>query len=169
MQVLVSGPDDPADPTVLDRAHEVGRRCAEHGWTVLTGGLGGAMAAAAAGVAEEGGTAVALLPGADRAAASAGHTVVLGTGLGELRNGLLVRCADAVVAVGASWGTLSEVALAARTGVPVVVLGTDLPAFAGPEVQVASDPADAVRRLVALVPGCAAPDLDVGGRDQRLS
>ena len=149
--VAICGPGDPGDPAVLEVARTVGRLCAERGWMVLTGGLGGVMAAAADGVSTAGGTAVALLPGADRAAASPGHEVVLPTGLGELRNGLLVRCADAVLAVGGSWGTLSEVALAARTGVPVVVIGTDLPGFAGPEVAVATDAADAVERLAAVL------------------
>ena len=109
------------------------------------------MAAAAAGVDEAGGTAVAILPGVDRAAASPGHAVVLPTGMGEMRNALLVRSADAVLAIGGSWGTLSEVALAARTGVPVVTIGTDLPAFAGPEVQVAESAEAAVELLAAIL------------------
>jgi uncharacterized protein (TIGR00725 family) len=69
-----------------------------------------------------------LLPGADRSEAHPSLSFALPTGLGELRNGLLVRAADAVVAVGGSWGTLSEIALAVRTEVPVVsLLGWDLP------------------------------------------
>ncbi len=86
---------------------------------VVTGGLGGVMAAAASGVASVGGTAVALLPGEDRSEAAPGHTIALPTGMGEMRNALLVRSVDAVLAVGGSWGTLSEIALAIRTGVPV--------------------------------------------------
>jgi len=78
------------------------------------------MAAAAAGAASRGGTVVGLLPGDDRRAASAGHSVVIPTGLGELRNALLVRTSDAVLSVGGSWGTQIEVSLAVRTGVPVV-------------------------------------------------
>ena len=125
--VAVVGPGDPRDPAVLALAREAGSLLAARGWTVVTGGLGGVMAAAAAGVAEAGGTAVALLPGTDRSAAAPGHTVAIPTGLGEMRNALLVRTADAVLAVGGSWGTLSEVALAARTGVPVfAVAGWDL-------------------------------------------
>ncbi len=125
--VAVVGPGDPRDPAVLAPAREAGSLLAARGWTVVTGGLGGVMAEAAAGVAESGGTAVALLPGTDRSTASPGHTVVIPTGLGEMRNALLVRTADAVLAVGGSWGTLSEVALAVRTGVPVfAVAGWDL-------------------------------------------
>ena len=149
--VLVSGAGEPRDPALVETATTAGRLLADRGWVVLTGGLGGVMAAAAAGVDEAGGTAVAILPGVDRAAASPGHTVVLPTGMGEMRNALLVRSADAVLAIGGSWGTLSEVALAARTGVPVVTVGTDLPAFAGPEVKVAESAEGAVELLASIL------------------
>ena len=148
--VLVSGAGEPPDPAVVEAARTVGRLIAERGWIVLTGGLGGVMAAAAAGVDEVGGTAVAILPGEDRSIASPGHAVVLPTGMGEMRNALLVRAADVVLAISGAWGTLSEVALAARTGVPVVTIGTDLPAFAGPEIQVAGSAEEAVE-LVARI------------------
>jgi uncharacterized protein (TIGR00725 family) len=69
-----------------------------------------------------GGVSVGLLPGRDRDDADPRLTVALPTGLGELRNGLVVGAADAVLAVGGSWGTLSEIALALRTGKPVVCL-----------------------------------------------
>ncbi|MGH3361000.1 MAG: TIGR00725 family protein [Nocardioides sp.] len=149
--VLVSGPGEPDDLGLLDTAREAAGLMAERGWFVLTGGLGGVMAAAAEGVSAAGGTAIALLPTSVRSDASPGHQVVLPTGLGEMRNPLLVRAADAVLAIGGSWGTLSEVALAARTGVPVVSIGTDLPAFAGPEVQVVVDAAAAVAALAEIL------------------
>jgi uncharacterized protein (TIGR00725 family) len=149
--VLVSGAGEPHDPALVETATTAGRLLAERGWIVLTGGLGGVMAAAAAGVDAAGGTAVAILPGVDRADASPGHAVVLPTGMGEMRNALLVRAADAVVAIGGAWGTLSEVALAARTGVPVVTIGTALPAFAGPEVRVAESAEEAVEVLAAIL------------------
>jgi uncharacterized protein (TIGR00725 family) len=119
--IAVVGPGDGASPDEVDAAREVGRLLAEAGAIVLTGGLGGVMAAALAGAATAGGLTVALQPGVERVP-SAAH-IVLPTGLGELRNALLVRCANAVIAVGGSWGTLSEIALAQRTGVPVVCLG----------------------------------------------
>ena len=149
--ILVSGAGEPRDPALVETATTAGRLLAERRWIVLTGGLGGVMAAAAAGVDEAGGTAVAILPGVDRADASPGHAVVLPTGMGEMRNALLVRAADAVLAIGGAWGTLSEVALAARTGVPVVTIGTDLPAFAGPEVRVAESAEEAVEVLAAIL------------------
>ena len=76
-----------------------------------------------AGPPSAGGVVVGLLPGTDRSAANPYVTVAIPTGLGELRNALLVRSSDVVVSVGGSWGTLSEVALAVRTGVPVVAIG----------------------------------------------
>ncbi|CAN5121119.1 TIGR00725 family protein [soil metagenome] len=147
--VAVVGPAAPDDPMVLERAREAGRLLAERGYVVVTGGLAGVMAAAAAGVAEAGGTAVALLPGTDRTAASAGHSVVIATGMGEMRNALLVRSVDALIAVGGSWGTLSEMALAARTGVPVLAVGSwELPE---PGVLACADVATAVDRVAALI------------------
>ncbi len=150
--VAVVGPGDTTDPEVLDDARLAGRLLAEHGCVVLTGGLGGVMAAAAAGVAEAGGTAVALLPGSAREDASPGHTVAIPTGLGEMRNALLVRSVDAVLAVGGagtSFGTLSEIALAARTSVPIVSVGSwDL---GTPPVVACDDVPEAVQRLLPLL------------------
>ncbi|WP_315095389.1 TIGR00725 family protein [uncultured Cellulomonas sp.] len=119
--VGVVGPSDAADDEVRD-AEALGRGLAQRGHVVVCGGLGGVMAAVARGAADAGGIVVGLLPGTDRADANPHVTVALLTGLGELRNALLVRSSDVVVSVGGSWGTLSEVALAVRTGVPVVAL-----------------------------------------------
>jgi uncharacterized protein (TIGR00725 family) len=155
--VAVVGPSAPADPDLLERATVAGRLLAGRGWVVVTGGRGGVMAATAAGVAEAGGTAVALLPGSDREAASPGHTVAIPTGLGEMRNALLVRSVDAVLAVGGSWGTLSEVALAARTGVPVFsVAGWDLAGLGddhdgSPRVVACDSVDDAVERIAQVL------------------
>src|SRR3954452_11631223 len=143
MYVAVVGPGAGATQAECAAAREVGALLAARGAIVLTGGLGGVMAAATSGAAAAGGVTVALQPGTSREPSEA--TVVLPTGLGELRNGLLVRCADAVIAVGGSWGTLSEIALARRTGVPVIGLGGwDLP-----DVARASSPAEAVEWVLA--------------------
>lgn len=120
--IAVIGPGE-ATTEEARAAERVGHLLGTAGHTVLTGGLGGVMAAASRGAAAAGGLTVGLLPGSDRAAGNPHLTVSIPTGLGELRNGLLVRAADAVIAVGGSWGTLSEIALAVRTGVPVVVIG----------------------------------------------
>jgi uncharacterized protein (TIGR00725 family) len=102
----------------------VGRLLAEAGAVVVTGGLGGVMEAASKGAREAGGTVVALLPGLDRADANPFVDVAIPTGMGEMRNALIVRAADAVVAVGGEWGTLSEIAFARKTGKPVVGVGS---------------------------------------------
>ena len=82
------------------------------------------MEAACRGARESGGTTVGILPGTDRSAANAWVDVAVATGLGEARNAVVVRSADAVIAVAGSYGTLSEIALALRAGTPVVGLGT---------------------------------------------
>jgi hypothetical protein len=148
--VGVVGPAE-ASATQLELAREAGRLLAEAGAVVVCGGLGGVMDAACEGASGAGGTTVGLLPGDDRSAANPHLTVALPTGLGELRNGLVVRCSDVLLAVGGSWGTLSEVALARRTGVPVVVLGGWDVAVGGEVVgRAAASPSDAVRTAMEL-------------------
>ncbi len=120
--IAVVGPGE-ADDELCRVAHDVGAFVAGRGDVVVTGGLGGVMAAASRGARDAGGLVVGLLPGADVEAANDAVTVALPTGLGEVRNALVVRAADAVVAVGGSWGTLSEIALAMRSGTPVVCIG----------------------------------------------
>ena len=82
------------------------------------------MEAVCAGAAEHQGFTIGILPDADRAQANRYLTVALSTGLGELRNGLIVNCSDTVIAVGGSWGALSEVSLAIRLQKHVVGLET---------------------------------------------
>ncbi|TMK77096.1 MAG: TIGR00725 family protein [Actinobacteria bacterium] len=104
------------------RAEEVGRLLAERGCTVVTGGLGEVMAAAARGAKKAGGTTIGILPGESRSDANEwiDHTVV--TGIGHARNLAVVASGDVVVAVGGSWGTLAEIGFARRLGRPVVIL-----------------------------------------------
>ena len=116
----------PGDATADEgaTAEEVGRLLAEAGAVVVTGGCSGVMEAASKGAREAGGTTLGILPGADRSEANAWVSVAVPTGMGEARNALVVRAADALVAVGGAWGTLSEIALARKTGKPVVALGS---------------------------------------------
>jgi uncharacterized protein (TIGR00725 family) len=125
--VAVCGPGDAtADEQAC--AEAVGAGLARAGAVVVCGGLGGVMEAACRGAAGAGGVTIGVLPGLDRAAANEFATVAIPTGMGELRNGLIVRAADAVIAVGGAYGTLSEVALALKTGTPVFAVGSwDLP------------------------------------------
>lgn len=121
--VAVIGPGEP-DPEAYELALQVGAELARRGAIVVCGGLGGAMEAACRGAKSAGGTTVGILPGLDREAANEFVDVALPTGMGELRNGLVVRAADAVVAVQGEFGTLSEISFALKTGVPVVGLDT---------------------------------------------
>ncbi len=120
--VAVVGPSSAADEE-YEVAERLGGALAERGHVVVCGGGGGVMAAVSRGAEEHGGIVVGLLPGDDRHEGNRHLTVAIPTGLGELRNALVVRAADAVVAVGGSWGTLTEVAFAVRSGVPVVAIG----------------------------------------------
>jgi hypothetical protein len=119
---------------------------------VITGGGPGVMAAASRGAREAGAVVVGILAGSDRGAANPWVGVALPTGLGELRNGLIVRAADAVVAVGGAYGTLSEIALALAAGVGVV--GLDTWPIEG--VASADSPQAAVRRALELASEAAA-------------
>ncbi len=142
-------PDADAD----ELAAEVGGELARRGAVVVCGGLGGVMEAACRGAKEAGGTTVGILPGSDRSAANEFVDVAIPTGLGEARNALVVRAADAVVAIGGEFGTLSEIALALKAGKPVVGLDTWELAKAGESVDAierASTPADAVERALVL-------------------
>ena len=145
--VAVVGPSGGPGSQVFALAEEVGRRLAEAGAVVVTGGGTGVMEAASRGAAEAGGLVVGILPGDHRDEANPHVSIALATGLGEMRNALVVRAVDAVISVGGSWGTLSEVALACRTGVRVYALaGWDLPTTGGPVVV--TDPAEAVARAL---------------------
>lgn len=91
---------------------------------MLCGGGTGVMAAVTEGASRAGGLVIGVRPDTDRATACAGLSAVLYTGMGEARNAILVSSADAVIVIGGSWGTLSELALAHRRGgIPVVSLG----------------------------------------------
>jgi uncharacterized protein (TIGR00725 family) len=130
-----------------DRADEVGRALARRGAVVVCGGLGGVMEAACRGAKGAGGATVGILPGTDRAEGNEWLDVALPTGLGEARNALVVRVSDAVIAVGGGYGTLSEVALALKTGTPVVGLESwDIPGMTP-----AGSPEDAAAAALAAL------------------
>lgn len=122
--IAVVGAGGDIAPDVRALAQTVGGGLARLGAVVVTGGLGGVMEAACHGAGAAGGTTLGILPGNDRAAANPFVSVAVATGLGELRNGLVVRSADAVIAIGGGHGTLSEIALALKAGKRVVGLGS---------------------------------------------
>jgi uncharacterized protein (TIGR00725 family) len=125
----------------VGRAEEVGRLLAERGATVVCGGLGEVMAAAARGAKSAGGTTIGILPGEDRAAANEWIDHVVVTGIGHARNLAVVGSGDAVIAIGGRWGTLAEIGFARVLGRHVVVLE---PGWEIEDVPRAETPAEAV-------------------------
>jgi len=123
VQIAVIGGSE-AEETTLAIAEKIGHALASAGAVIVTGGLGGVMAAACRGAKSAGGLTVGILPGTYPAAANEWVDVIIPTGLGEARNALVVRSATAVIAVGGEYGTLSEIALALRAGIPVIGVGT---------------------------------------------
>ena len=146
--VAVVGASAPR-PEDVEQAHAAGRRLAELGAIVVTGGRGGVMEAACRGAKEAGGLTVGILPGLDRSDANEYVDVSLPTGLGEMRNGLVARAGQAVVAVGGAWGTLAEIALARAGGTPVFGVGTWELGEEG--VEVVESGAEAAERAVAAI------------------
>ena len=104
-------------------AIEVGSLIARHGAVVVCGGLSGIMEAASRGADQEGGTTIGILPGSHKDEANPHITFPIPTGLGIARNVLIVKTADALIALPGGPGTLSEIALALNIGKPVVDLG----------------------------------------------
>ena len=138
------------DPELVPLAEEVGRAIAEQGAVLVCGGMGGVMEAASRGAREAGGDVIGIVPTEDTAAANPHVTHVVATGIGHARNLAVVASADAVIAIGGEWGTLSEIGLARRLGRTVAALGSWRAEGAGemaeaPGIEAVDDPADAVR------------------------
>lgn len=134
-------------------AGEVGAEIARAGAVLVCGGLGGVMEAAARSARHAGGLTVGILPGEDASEANPHIDVPIPTGLGPLRNALVVRACDAVIAIRGGYGTLSEIAFALRLGIPVVGLNTWTVAQGGrpdPGIHEASTPTEAVQKALAL-------------------
>jgi uncharacterized protein (TIGR00725 family) len=130
------------------RAEEVGRLLAERGCTVVCGGRGEVMAAAARGAKAAGGTTIGILPGKSRAEANEWIDHVIVTGLGPARNAVVAASGDAVIAVGGSYGTLTEIGFARIFGRPVVTLEPGLQVEGVPR---AATPVEAVEYVLASV------------------
>jgi uncharacterized protein (TIGR00725 family) len=122
-QVAVCGPHDCSEMEAAN-ARRVGELLAERGAVIICGGGQGVMAAVAAGVRQRNGLVIGVRPNGSRDGASPDLSAVIVTNMGEARNAVIVWSADAVIVIGGSWGTLSELALAKRRGdVPVISLG----------------------------------------------
>jgi len=155
--VAIIGDADPRGPDALrtlEWAEEVGQLLARAGATVVTGGLGGVMRAASRGARGAGGSTIGILPGADAAEANEFVHLAIPTGLGVVRNLVVVTAADAVVAVGGRHGTLSEIGLALRMGREVVGLGSwrieSDQRVGGPRLHRARDPSEAAQLALRL-------------------
>ena len=138
-----------ADPELEALAEEVGRGLAAAGARVVCGGLGGVMAAAARGASAAGGEVIGIVPGDDPADANPHVTHPVATGVGYARNLAVVASADAVIAIGGEWGTLSEIAHARNLGRRVIALRSwtvepASPIDGGTGIELAVDPAEAV-------------------------
>ncbi len=140
-----------AEGEVLVAARAVGRALARAEALLVCGGLGGVMAAAAEGAAEEGGAVLGLLPGDDPRDAAPGVSIPVPTGLGEARNALVVRASEAVIAVSGEWGTMNEAAFCMKLDVPLVGVLDSLPDEF--PIDRFRDPAAAVARAFELAQG----------------
>lgn len=144
-------------PCEAKAAETVGRVLAEGGATVLCGGRGGVMEAACRGAHLAGGLTVGILPGDDPSAANPYVDVAIATGLGEARNAIVARSAQAVVAIGGRYGTLSEIAFALKHGLPVIGVDTWklTPPLGGASSAIiyVDDPVEAARRALRLAGG----------------
>lgn len=112
------------DSAAASAAEEVGRRIAEAGAILICGGRGGVMEAACRGAQRAGGLTVGILPTESESSANPYVDVSIPTGLGQARNFLNVFASHAVIAIGGEYGTLSEIAIALKAGVPVIGIGT---------------------------------------------
>lgn len=155
--VAVIGDGDPRGPDahrILDWAEEAAQLLARGGATVVTGGMSGVMRAASRGAAGAGGLTIGILPGTDPAEANEYVQVAIPTGLGVVRNLVVVTAADAVLAVGGRHGTLSEIGLALRMGREVVTLGSwrieSDQRVGGPRLHRARDPREAAQLALRL-------------------
>jgi len=105
-------------------AETLGEQLAQRGATVICGGLGGVMEAVCRGAKSKGGLTIGILPGEDPSTANPWVNIPIVTGIGEARNMAVVKSAQAVIAIGGKYGTLSEIAYALKSGIPVVGLNT---------------------------------------------
>ncbi|MGD2144675.1 MAG: TIGR00725 family protein [Anaerolineae bacterium] len=144
-----------SSPTAQEEslAEAVGRSLGEEGAVLVCGGRGGVMEAACRGAKEVGGLTIGVLPGTDRDAANPYVDIAIVTGMGQARNAIIARTVEAVIAIGGSYGTLSEIAFALAFDTPVVGLRTWVMEREGhPPVPVtrAETPDEATRLVLGL-------------------
>ena len=155
--IAVIGDGEPHGPDahrLLEWAEEIGSLLARAGAVVVTGGLGGVMEAASRGAVAAGGQTIGILPGADPDEANDYVRTPIATGLGVVRNLVVVTSSDAVIAVGGRHGTLSEIGLALRMGRSVVTLSSwrveSDHRLGGPRIHRANDPREATALAIRV-------------------
>jgi len=111
-------------PEEAKLAQSVGELLAQQGATIVCGGLGGVMESACRGAKSKGGLTIGILPGQDPSTANPWVDIPVATGIGEARNVAVVKSANAVIAIGGRYGTLSEIAYALKSNIPVIGLNT---------------------------------------------
>lgn len=143
-----------ASPAALRAAEEVGSEIARRGGVLICGGMEGVMEAAARGCTAAGGTVVGVIPTSSATDANPHVTIPIVTGMGEGRNIIIARSAQAVIAIGGSYGTLSEIAFALRLEIAVIGLDTwslTRPGQTADPICRATSPIDAVDRAWAAL------------------
>jgi len=140
-------------PQEAKLAEKVGRELARQGAILICGGLGGVMEAACKGAHLEGGITIGILPGENRQAANPYVQIPIVTGMGYARNLAVVKSAQAVIAIGGSYGTLSEISHALQSGIPVIGLNTWSLSQGGQQdnsIILAQNPTEAVNKALNL-------------------
>ena len=151
--IAVIGSGD-CSPQEARLAEDTGREIARHGTVLVCGGLGGVMEAACRGATLAGGLTIGILPGDSRRSANPYVQIPIVTNLGEARNVILVKTAQAVIAIGGGYGTLSEIGHALKNNIPVVGLNTwqlFRDGILEAAIITAKDPADAVHKAISLI------------------
>jgi len=134
-------------------AEEVGRELAKQEAVLVCGGLGGVMEAACKGASAEGGVTIGILPGDSRQTANRYVQIPIVTGMGYARNSIVVKSAQAVIAISGSYGTLTEIGHALQNGIPVIGLETWSLSKNGKKdesIITARGPADAVAKALGV-------------------
>lgn len=108
---------------VAAQAFELGQGLAAMGVTVVTGGLGGVMEAVCKGARSQGGRTIGILPGERLEDANPYVETAIATGIGHMRNAMVVMNGHMAIAVAGEWGTFSELAFAKKMGKVVVAMG----------------------------------------------
>jgi uncharacterized protein (TIGR00725 family) len=145
--VVGTGHCDKATASIAER---IGSEIARRGGVLICGGLGGVMEAAARGAKSAGGLTVGILPGGSADDANPSIDIPIPTEMGQARNVINVRAADAVIALRGGFGTVSEIALALKMGVPVVAIS---PPFSSESITIVDSPENAVTRAFELAGG----------------